>query len=105
PRGAQPLRRAKYRHRLLHPQPLAIVLYQLGAEPFAAAAIGWGDRHERISFRVAGEPRNRDLAFAMLLEFAHWFNPRFEAPAAERETVTGGDYTFSRARSAPQVLV
>jgi hypothetical protein len=28
---------------------------------------------------VAGEPRNRDLAFATLLRFAQWFNPRFEA--------------------------
>jgi hypothetical protein len=84
---------------------MATVLYQLGAEPFAAAAIGWGDRHEQLTLRVAGEPRNRDLAFALLLEFAHWFNPRFEAPAADRETITRGDYTISRARSAPQVLV
>jgi hypothetical protein len=81
------------------------VLYQLGAEPFAAAAIGWGDRHDQLIFRVAGEPRNRDLAFALLLEFAHWFNPRFEAPATDRETISRGDYTFTRARSAPQVVV
>src|SRR5262249_52775585 len=99
------LRKAKYLHRRLRPQPLATVLYQLGAEPFAAAAIGWGNHHERLTFRVAGERRNRDLAFALLLEFAQWFNPRFEAPAADRETVTRGEYEFSRARSAPQVLV
>jgi hypothetical protein len=99
------LRKAKYSHRRLIPRPLAAVLYQLGAEPFAVAAIGWGDRHERLTFRVAGEPRNRDLAFALLLEFARWFNPRFEAPAADREIVTRGEYEFSRARSAPQVLV
>jgi hypothetical protein len=47
---------------------------------------------------VAGEPRNRDLAFGLLLRFARWFNPRFEAHAAQRETTT-------RACTAPQVLV
>jgi len=99
------LRKAKYLHRRLRPQPLATVLYQLGAEPFSASAIGWGDRHERLTFRVAGEPRNRDLAFTLLLEFANWFNARFEAPAADRETVTRGEYEFTRARSAPQVVV
>jgi len=104
-RSGRALRTAKYRHRRLLPQPLAIVLYQLGAEPFAAATIGWADRNERLTFRVAGEPRNRDLAFSLLLEFAQWFNPRFEAPAADRETVTRGEYEYSRARSAPQVVV
>ncbi len=54
---------------------------------------------------VAGEPRNRNLAFAALLEFATWFNPRFDAFAADRETFTRGDYTFTVARSAPQVVV
>src|SRR4051794_26203154 len=97
-RRGRALRTGKYRHRRLLPEPLAVVLFQLGAEPFSAAAMGWGDRHERFTFRVAGEPRNRDLAFALLLEFAHWFNPRFEAPAGDRETVTRGEYTFTRAR-------
>jgi hypothetical protein len=99
------LRTALHCHRRLRPQPLAIVLYQLGAEPFAAAALGWGEHHDGLTFRVAGEPRNRDLAFAPLLEFAHWFNARFEAPSADRETITRGEYTSTRARSAPQVLV
>jgi hypothetical protein len=54
---------------------------------------------------VAGEPRNRDLAFAALLEFARWFNPKFEAHASDRETFTRGDYTFTVARTAPQVVV
>lgn len=99
------LRKAQFRHRRLEPRPLALVLYQLGAEPFAPAAIGWGESHSRLTFRVAGEPRNRDLAFALLLDFAKWFNQRFEAPAADRETIRHGDYEFTRARSAPQVLV
>jgi hypothetical protein len=85
--------------------PLAVVLWQLGAEPFAAAAIGWGDRTDRLTTAVPGEPRNRDLAFAALLEFARWFNPRFEAHAADREALQRGDYAFTRARTAPQVVV
>lgn len=99
------LRTAALRHRRLLPHPLAVVLFQLGAEPFAASAIGWGTRQDQLTFRVAGEPRNRDLAFALLLEFAHWFNPRFEAPANDRETIDRAEYTFTRARSAPQLVV
>ena len=84
---------------------MAVVLWQLGAEPFSAAALGWGSRPEQRTMAVAGEPRNRDLAFAALLRFARWFNPLFESHAADRETVRRGDHTFSRARTAPQVLV
>jgi hypothetical protein len=104
-RNGHGLRTAIHRHRHLLPRPLAVVLFQLGAEPFAAAAIGWGERQDRLTIRVAGEPRNRDLAFALLLEFAEWFNPRFEAPAADRETIDRGEYTFTLARTAPQLVV
>jgi hypothetical protein len=69
---------------------LAVVLWQLGAEPFSAAAIGWGQARAGLRIAVAGEPRNPDLAFAALLEFARWFNPRFEAFATDRETFTRG---------------
>jgi hypothetical protein len=99
------LRSASFRHRRLTARPLAVVLWQLGAEPFSAAALCWGDRRDRPATAVAGEPRNRDLAFAALLPFARWFNPLFEAHAADRETVTRGENTFTRARTAPQVLV
>jgi hypothetical protein len=99
------VRSATVRHRRLVPKPIAVALWQLGAEPFSAAAIGWGDDHARPHMAVAGEPRNRDLAFAALLEFARWFNPRFEAHAADRETFTRRDYTLTVARTAPQVVV
>jgi hypothetical protein len=99
------VRSCTFRHRRLVPDPLAVVLWQLGAEPFSAAAIGWGEARARLHMAVAGEPRNRDLAFAALLEFAKWFNPRFEAFATHRETFTRGEYTFTVARSAPQVVV
>lgn len=104
-RSGRALRKAQFLHRHLERRPLAVVLYQLGAEPFAAAAIGWGDSDSHFTFQVAGEPRNRDLAFALLLDFAKWFNARFELPAANRETISRGDYEFTRARSAPQVVV
>ncbi len=84
---------------------MAVVLWQLGSEPFSAAAIGWGEAQSGLRMAVAGEPRNRDLAFSVLLEFARWFNPRFEAFAADREMFTRGEYTFTVARSAPQLVV
>ncbi len=99
------LRTAACRHRRLVPQPLALVLFQLGGEPFSASALGWGERRDELHLAVAGEPRNRDLAFTLLLKLAHWFNPRFEAHGRNRETVTHGDYSFTRARTAPQVVV
>ena len=71
-RAGRALRSAAFRHRRLAPGPLAVVPWQLGAEPFAAAAIGWGSRRDQLTTIVAGEPRNRDLAFAALLPFARW---------------------------------
>ncbi len=99
------LRKSTVRHRRLLAKPIAVALWQLGAEPFAAAAIGWGESHTMPYMAAPGEPRNRALTFAALLEFARWFNPRFEAQATDRETFTRGDYTFSVARTAPQVVV
>lgn len=86
------LRTARYRHRRLLAEPLAIVLWQLGAEPFSAAAVGWGSRPDDLTLAVTGEPRNRDLAFSSLLPFARWFNRRFAAHSG-------------REGEAPQVLV
>jgi hypothetical protein len=104
-RAGRALRSASVRHRRLRPDPFVVVLWQLGAEPFTAVAVGWGDHLARLQMTVAGEPRNRDLAFAALLPFARWFNARFQAPAAHRETFQRGEHSFSRARSAPQLLV
>jgi hypothetical protein len=104
-RGGRALRTASVRHRRMVASPLAVVLWQLGAEPFSPAAIGWGGTVSRLEMVTPGEPRNRDLAFAALLRFARWFNPRFEAPAADRETFKRADYHLTRARTVPQVLV
>lgn len=96
---------ATVRHRRLAPAPLAVVAWHLGGEQFSVAALGWGDDPARPRMAVPGEPRNRDLLFAALRPFADWFNARFEAPAADRETLTRGEYRFSVARTAPQVVV
>jgi len=93
-------------HRRLAPEPMAVVLWQLGAEPFSAAALGWGTSEGSMRSAVAGDPRNRTLAFRALLEFARQFNPWFEAPAQVTETISrrrGDDIVV--ATDAPQVMV
>ena len=54
------LRSATLRHRHLVPRPLGVVIWQLTGEPFAASAVGWGDRRDGLAMQVAGEPRNRE---------------------------------------------
>ena len=98
-------RTALVRHRRLIRSPLAIVLWQLGAEPFSAAAVGFGSKPDDLHFNVAGDPRNRDLAFACLRPLALWFNRRFERPADDREILRKGSYEVERATSIPQVIV
>jgi hypothetical protein len=98
-------RTALLRHRHLVRTPLALVLWQLGAEPFSAAAVGYGSMPDGLGFGVAGDPRNRDLAFTCLRPLALWFNQRFERPAEERERVQRGSYEYERATSMPQVVV
>jgi hypothetical protein len=99
------LRKATLRHRRLVERPLAVVVFQLGAEPFSAAALGWGDSCVPSGVAVAGEPRNRDLAFAALLRFARWFNPLFESHAETRERIQPRNHVTERSISGPQVVV
>lgn len=99
------VRSANCRHRRLTADPITLVLWQLGGEPFSAAAIGYGRRPQDLQIAVAGDPRNRDLAFAAILHLARWFNPQFERNAEDRELVSQGHDELSRARSAPQVVV
>jgi hypothetical protein len=98
-------RTAIYRHRRFVAQPLAIVALQLGAEPFSAAALGFGVQRSQMQFTVSGEPLNRDLAFAALSKFAQWFNPRFESPANIRMPVQRGDRITMQTQTVPQVLL
>src|SRR5205807_1847070 len=74
-------RSASLRHRRLVDDPMAVAFWQLGAELFSAAAIGYGRRPNDLTIEVAGDPRNRDLAFRALMEFAGPFIDYFEGPA------------------------
>jgi len=104
-RDGRALRSANFRHRRLVDNPLTLVLWQLGGEPFSAAALGfWMPKTRPYGGRCRGS-RNRDLAFAALMEMAEWFNQRFELPAADREWIRAGSTEKSRARSAPQLIV
>lgn len=98
-------RTGAYRHRRLTQDAIALVLWQLGSEPFAAAAIGYGVLPNAPVTVVAGDPRSRDLAFAALMTFAQWFLPRFEGPAERRETIVRGTWKVERALDLPQILV
>lgn len=99
------MRNSLFRHRRLLPRPMVIVPWQLGGEPFSASAIGFGCTEDGLSLVVAGDPRNRDLAFAALREFAGWFIPRFEEPARDRQTQTRYGHSAEVSRSIPQVVV
>lgn len=98
-------RTSLYRHRRFEPRPLALVLWQLGAEPFSAAALAWGMSEDDYHSAVAGDPRNRTLAFAALLKLATAFNAWFEEPAEHAETVARGKRDYQVATTAPQVVV
>jgi len=99
------IRTTLFRHRRLGDEPLMLVLWQLGAEPFSLAAASFGRSPRDQNFVVAGDPRNRDLAFAALLKMATWFNGHFEAPSADREEFEHWGQILTRSRSAPQIVV
>lgn len=73
---AQPT--ALYRHRGLSSDPLCLVAWQLGAEPYSVGAIAIGRRDAGFALFVPGYPLDRDLLFAALLDFAKAFCPAFE---------------------------
>jgi hypothetical protein len=72
------VRAASVRHVHLTRKPMAVVLWQLGAEPFTVGAAAWGLSRTDMRFVAPGEPRDRELAFRALLQFANDFNPWFE---------------------------
>lgn len=76
---AQPT--ALRRHRALSDDPICIVAWQLGAEPYAIGAIAIGWQSSGYKYFVPGYPLDRDLSFAALLEFAKEFCPAFEGYA------------------------
>lgn len=77
------VRSALVRHRGLTRRPLGLLFWQLGAEPFTAAAVAWGFGPKDCQVVVPGEPRDRELAFRELTKVAHAFNAWFEGPRDE----------------------
>lgn len=77
-KAGRAVRSASVRHRRIAKRPMAIVTWQLGAEPFTAAAFAWGFGPKDCTVVAPGEPRDRDLAFRELTKVAQVFNPWFE---------------------------
>ena len=73
---AQPT--ALRRHRALSRDPLCIVAWQLGAEPYSIGAIAIGTQSLGPDLFVPGYPLDRDLLFTALLGFADRFCSEFE---------------------------
>lgn len=80
-RDGRAYRTASVRHRALAPDPLGIVAWQLGAEPYTVAALAMGPRDAGYELYVPGYPLNRDLLFTTLTAFATDFCVAFEATA------------------------
>jgi hypothetical protein len=72
-------RTAQLRHRAIVADPLGIVAWQLGAEPYTVGALGAGTCVDGFELYAPGFPLNRDLLFWEMKRFADWFCPAFEA--------------------------
>lgn len=81
-RAGRAQRTATLRHVHLTDSPLGVLSWQLGAEPFTAAAVAWGFGPETYEIAVPGEPRDRELAFRALTRVAKAFNRWFEHESA-----------------------
>lgn len=94
-------------HRILSPDPFLVCLFGLGAEPFSAAAVGWGRNEERLEVAAAGDPRERRLLFPALEELANDFLPYFEDAFGSAREVSGprGGNTHLEVDELPQILV
>jgi hypothetical protein len=67
---------------------MAMVLWQLGAEPFTFGALAWGHELGDRNLAVPGEPRDRELAFRAILPVAKAFNTWFESSDEPQVVVT-----------------
>jgi hypothetical protein len=100
-------RTARVCHRVLRPDPLLICLFGLGAEPFAAAAVGWARNEQELRTAAAGDPRERRLLFPALEQMAADLLPYFEAPFASVRRVPGprGGRERLEVDELPQIVV
>ncbi|QWV93423.1 hypothetical protein KP004_20040 [Geomonas oryzisoli] len=101
---AQPT--ALYRHRAIAKDPLCIVAWQLGAEPYSPGAIAIGRQSTGFHLYVPGYPLDRDLLFAALLDFAKEFCPALESYAnGPCEYVSHFGEQLSVPVAMPQIIV
>ena len=101
---AQPT--ALFRHRALAKNPLCIVAWQLGAEPYSVGALAIGTQASGFKLFVPGYPLDRDLLFAELVRFASEFCPALEAYAAGPcEEVLHFGTKLAVPKELPQIVV
>lgn len=98
-------RTSTYRHRHLVDDPIVLVPWHLGAEPFTFAAVAYGNTRKRFDLVLPGEPRDRVLLFPVTLQLARWFNRLFEVPWSNRILEGEGYRSREIATSAPQIWV
>ena len=98
---------SRYRHRAIVADPLFVLPWQLGAEPFVVGAVACGRQTGAFNLHVPGYPLNRTLHYRALLDFAHQFNAAFEAPAygEVEECDRGGGRLLEVPLTLPQVIV
>jgi len=101
---AQPT--ALRRHRALSDDPICIVAWQLGAEPYSVGSIAVGKQSSGFQLFVPGYPIDRDFLFAALLGFAKQFCRAFEAYAeGPCEDVPHWGEILSIPKELPQIVV
>ncbi|WP_338822563.1 hypothetical protein WDM22_00690 [Bradyrhizobium septentrionale] len=97
---------AQYRHRAIAENPLCIVAWQLGAEPFSVGAIAFGTEKSGYQLFVPGYPLDRELLFAELTRLAQKFCPAFEAYMRGRcDAIEQYGAELQVPRQLPQIVV
>lgn len=100
------VRRGNFCHRLLTPDPITMVLWQLGGEPHALAASGYGRSWDNLTVAACPRPLNRTEMFTTTIGLASWFNAAFEAPWDSRTQITDSNGKVREQPSRlPQVLM
>ncbi|MBO0657371.1 hypothetical protein J1792_33070 [Streptomyces triculaminicus] len=93
-------RAARFRHLHIADEPLVVAAYNLAGDPASPLGIVYGTDRERPCFRVAPEPRNRDIRFRLLNTFFSDFVAYVDAlPEGDPPQVIAGnqatlDYLF-----------
>ena len=99
-------RSALLRHRAIARDPLAVVAWELGAEPYVVGSIALGTRVSGPRLFVPGQPLDRDLLFGALTPFAREFCDAFEAHLLGAcEDIQHRGQTLTIPSALPQVIV